>query len=76
MLSTIHLNPFKYQFITNILSNVILKKYHNEEFVKEIEAISKLTEIPFFDMFLVNFAYELGSMLKFIFFLIKKINKV
>lgn len=39
----------------------VLKKYHNEEFVKEIEAISTLVEIPFFDMFLVNFAYELGS---------------
>lgn len=44
----------------------VLKKYHNEEFVKEIEAISTLVEIPFFDMFLVNFAYELGSIFNFL----------
>lgn len=39
----------------------VLKHYHNQDFVDEVQAVADLAEIPFYDMFLVNFAYELGS---------------
>lgn len=44
----------------NMISS-LFKNYHDQEFVKEVEAIASLTNVPFFDAFLLNFVYKLGG---------------